>query len=58
MTNNKDSRYDIKTEINATLFGSDYVATIRDNSTGKSYQGFGATPEKARDQAWRYVPKN
>ncbi|NEO55357.1 MAG: hypothetical protein F6K54_21160 [Okeania sp. SIO3B5] len=59
MANNKDSRYDVKTEGNAyNPFGAGYKATVRDNKTGKTYTGSGSSPEKARDAAWRNTPKN
>lgn len=52
-----NERFDVNTK-DVGWFQSSYAANIRDNKTGKEYKGYGSTPEKARDAAWRKTPKN
>ena len=53
MAKNKDSRYDAKTEVNYWPFHGDYKTTIRDKGNGNTHIGYGSTPEKSRNAAWR-----
>ncbi|MEA5553644.1 hypothetical protein VB713_22145 [Anabaena cylindrica UHCC 0172] len=54
-----DPKYDSKTKLtpgqNVPLPGPKYVTEIRDNSTGGKVRGYGDTPEKSRDNAWKKV---